>query len=89
MVDGKRMSHTIDPSTGYPSSNNLLSVTVIANSAAIADAYATAFMVMGLEKTKAFVLGDENSRNLEVYLIYDIEGKLETWHSGLFEEFLH
>lgn len=88
MVDGKRMSHTIDPSTGYPSSNNLLSVTVIANSAAIADAYATAFMVMGLDKTKSFVLGDENLRNLEVYLIYDVDGELETWHSKLFDEFL-
>lgn len=88
MVDGKRLSHTIDPSTGYPSSNNLLSVTVIAKSAAIADAYATAFMVMGLENAKEFLQGNKNIRNLEVYLIYDVQGELKTWNTRMFEEFL-
>lgn len=50
--DGKKYSHEIDPSTGYPIQHNLLSVSVIANNCTDADALATAFMVMGLEKAK-------------------------------------
>lgn len=53
--NGKRYSHAIDPKTGYPVTHNLLSVTVIAASAAEADAYATAFLVMGLEKSKTLI----------------------------------
>ncbi len=49
--DGKRYSHFIDPKTGYPVQHNLLSVTVLAKNAAEADALATAFMVMGKEKS--------------------------------------
>ncbi len=52
MRDGKKYSHEIDPSTGYPIQHNLLSVSVIANNCTDADALATAFMVMGLEKAK-------------------------------------
>ena len=50
--DGKKYSHMIDPSTGYPIQHNLLSVSVIANNCTDADALATAFMIMGLEKAK-------------------------------------
>ncbi len=50
--DGKKYSHMIDPTTGYPIQHNLLSVSVIANNCTDADALATAFMVMGLEKAK-------------------------------------
>ena len=46
-VNGKRYSHTIDPRTGYPVTHGLASVTVIGESSAIADAWATAFMVLG------------------------------------------
>ena len=53
--DGIKYSHTINPKTGYPIASRLLSATVITDKTAIADAYATAFMVMGLEKTKAFL----------------------------------
>ncbi|MFO7999669.1 MAG: FAD:protein FMN transferase, partial [Marinilabilia sp.] len=49
--DGKKYSHTIDPKTGRPVDHNLLSATVIAPNCMLADAYATAFMVMGLEKS--------------------------------------
>ena len=52
--DGMKYSHTIDPKTGYPVQHSLLSVTVIHKQAAIADAYATAFMVMGVDKAKEF-----------------------------------
>ena len=65
--DGKRYSHTIDPSIGKPVGHNLLSVTVIANDAMSADGYATAFMVMGLDKSKEFVEGRED---LEAFFIF-------------------
>ena len=65
--DGIKYAHTIDPKTGYPVQHSLLSATVIASSAALADAYATAFMVMGLEKAKAFLTLHSG---IDVYLIY-------------------
>lgn len=49
--EGKRYSHTIDPRSGYPVSHNLGSATIIHESTAIADAWATAFMVLGAEKS--------------------------------------
>lgn len=48
--NGQRFSHTIDPHTGYPVNHNLLSVTVMAGNTALADAYSTAFMVMGVDR---------------------------------------
>ncbi len=65
--DGIRYSHTINPKTGYPARNKLLSVSVLHKSAAYADAYATAFMVMGFEKAKTFVEADNS---LEAFFIY-------------------
>ena len=50
--DGKKYAHTIDPQTGYPSEQDILSATVIADDCMTADAYATAFMASGLEKSK-------------------------------------
>lgn len=52
--DGKKYAHTIDPRTGYPVQHNILSATVVAEDCMTADALATAFMVMGLEKAEAF-----------------------------------
>lgn len=66
-VDGIKYSHTIDPKTGYPVQHSLLSATVVSDSATIADAYATAFMVMGLEKAMEFL---EKHPDMEVYFIY-------------------
>ena len=54
-VDGKTYGHTINPKTGYPSLNELLSVSVVAEDCMSADAYATAFLAMGLEKAKLLV----------------------------------
>jgi thiamine biosynthesis lipoprotein len=65
--DGNRYSHTINPKTGFPAQNNLLSVSVVHNNCMLADAYATAFMAMGVDKTKKFVF--ENSE-IEIYLVY-------------------
>lgn len=64
--DGIRYSHTINPATGYPASHNLLSVSVITNNTALADAYATACMIMGLEKSIAFI---EARSDLEAFFI--------------------
>ena len=69
-VDGQRYSHTIDPKTGYPVSHHLLSVSVFAEDAMSADAYATAFMVMGLEDAISFV---EKREDLEAYFIFSDE----------------
>ena len=65
--DGQRHSHTIDPKTGYPVKNKLLSTTVFANNCMTADAYATAFMVMGLEKSREFA---ENRDDLDAFFIF-------------------
>jgi len=64
--NGKRYSHAIDPKTGYPVTHNLLSVSVLANTTAEADAYATAFLVMGLEKSLKLL---EELNDLEAYFI--------------------
>ncbi len=71
--DGRIYAHTLNPISGYPAENELLSVTVIAKSAAIADGMATAFMVMGLEKAKEYLKVKDNE-NLEVLFIYRGEG---------------
>lgn len=77
--NGRKYAHTIDPKTGYPVQHNILSATVIADRCAVADAYATSFMVMGLEKTKKLL---ENHSELMVYLIYsDKQGKNQVWYS--------
>jgi len=68
--DGVKYAHTIDPKTGKPVQHSLLSATVIANSCADADGYATAFMVMGVEKSMEFVK-NHPELELEVYLLYD------------------
>lgn len=77
---GQKFSHIINPRTGYPARQNLLSATVIANDGIVADAYATAFMVMGLKKSIQF-LEDNKNLKLEVYFIYDEKGNLKTYAS--------
>ncbi len=77
--DGKKYAHTIDPATGYPVQHSLLSATVLADNCATADAYATAFMVMGLEKAKKLL---EKHPELMVYFIYaDDNGELKVYQS--------
>lgn len=67
--NGKKYSHTIDPNTGYPVDHNLLSATVVADDCMSADAFATAFMVFGVNKTIDFI-STHKELNLEIYLIY-------------------
>lgn len=77
--DGKKYAHTIDPKTGYPVQHSLLSATVLANNCATADAYATSFMVMGIEKAKAVL---DRHPELMAYFIYsDKKGELAVWYS--------
>ncbi|WP_455673588.1 FAD:protein FMN transferase [Phocaeicola sp.] len=74
---GKKYAHTIDPRTGYPVQHSILSSTVLAKDCASADAYATAFMVMGLDSAKAFC---EAHPDLDAYFICSGEGdKYDTY----------
>lgn len=83
---GKKYAHTIDPATGYPVQHSLLSATVVHPSCTLADAYATAFMVMGLDKARKFT---EANKQVEAYLIYsDDDGNLQTWYSSGFKKYL-
>ena len=63
--NGKKYSHEIDPHTGYPITHNMLSVSVLADDCTTADAYATAFMVVGLEKA----LEIARAQRLEFYAV--------------------
>lgn len=85
-MDGKKYAHTLSPKTGFPVQHSLLSATVVADDAATADAYATAFMVMGVEKTLEFV---EKNRDVEVYLLYaDEKGNIQRKMSSNFSKYI-
>src|SRR5690606_25548818 len=84
--DSVKISHTINPATGYPVGHTLLSATVVADNCMTADAYATAMMVMG--KDKAIAL-DSALSEIEVFLIYDDgNGGFETFASDSLKPFL-
>ena len=76
--NGQKYSHTIDPRTGFPVKQSLLSATVVAADAMTADAYATWFMVVGLEKAKEILA---NTPSVDAYLVYDNEGKFEVYYT--------
>ena len=77
--NGKKYAHTIDPKTGYPVQHNILSSTVFADNCATADAYATAFMVTGLDGAKKILA---KHPELMAYFIYaDQNGKNAVWYS--------
>lgn len=70
VVDGRRVAHTIDPGTGYPVQHSLLSATVLAPDCMTADAYATAFMVLGVDKSLEIAA---RNPGIEAYLIYAVD----------------
>jgi FAD:protein FMN transferase len=75
--DGIKYSHEIDPKTGYPARNTLLSATIIADDCATADGFATACMVIGKDKSIELI---NRHTELEAFLIYsDVEGNFKTW----------
>ena len=76
---GRKYAHTIDPRTGYPVQHSLLSATVLADNCATADAYATSFMVLGLDGAQHIL---EQNSSLMAYLIFtDSHGDLRVWYS--------
>jgi FAD:protein FMN transferase len=86
--NGIRYSHTIDPSTGYPVKHSMLSASVVADNCTDADAYATSFMVMGLQKSIDFL---KKREDLQAYFIYaEPGGSFKTFCTkglqGLIEE---
>ena len=70
VVNGRRVAHTIDPATGYPVQHSLLSATVLAPDCMTADAYATAFMVLGVDKSLEIAA---RNPGIEAYLIYAVD----------------
>lgn len=84
--EGKKYAHTIDPKTGYPVQHSILSSTVIANDCMTADAFATAFMVLGLETSIEIA---RNIPEIEVFFIYaDEEGNNQVYMSDGFGEYI-
>lgn len=85
--EGKKISHLIDPRSGYPSQNELISVTVFARNAITADAYDNALMVMGLKKALEFV---EKRKDLCAHFIYRTKnGAVADTASGRFYKLLN
>jgi len=84
--NGVKYSHTINPQTGYPSKNNVVSVTIISNDCATADGYATACMVMGLAKSQKFL--QSHSELDACIMYYDESGKLQIFSTKGFDEFV-
>lgn len=77
--DGKKYAHTIDPKTGRPVQQSILSATVIAPTCAVADAYATSFMVIGFQRTMDIL---KRHPEMKAYLIYnDEKGDYQIWSS--------
>ena len=86
MEGDKKFSHTIDPRNGYPVEHGLLSATVLADDCMTADAYATAFMVLGVEKSLQIA---NNTRGIECFLIFSgANNKYEQVYSKGFAKYL-
>jgi thiamine biosynthesis lipoprotein len=73
--DGQKYSHAIDPHLGKPVAHNMLSMTVLANTCAEADAFATAFLVMGLEKAKYYA----KKEKIDFLAIYEQNNQINTF----------
>ena len=74
--DGRRVAHTIDPATGYPVQHSILSATVVAPTCGEADAFATSFMVLGLDRAREVL---QQHPELQVYFICDSAGTYRTY----------
>lgn len=84
--NGIKYAHHIDPKTGYPTKNNLLSASIFANQAIIADATATGILVMGLKKAKKYFA---KHPEIEAYLIYsDKEGNYKVYQTPKLAELI-
>ena len=84
--NGIKYSHTIDPRTGYPAKNQLLSATILASDCTSADGIATACMVMGKEETISFL---SLHPEYEAFLVYsDDSGEFKTWSSENLKKYI-
>ncbi|QRM88145.1 FAD:protein FMN transferase [Lacinutrix sp. WUR7] len=82
--NGNRYAHILDAKTGYPSKSNILSVSVITSNCMTADAYATAFQAMGIDKTKHFL---KRHPELKAFIIFENnKQELETLNLNGFPE---
>jgi thiamine biosynthesis lipoprotein len=87
--DGVRYSHTIDPATGRPVEHTLLSTTVVERECWLADAMATAYMVMGIERSKAFIAAHPDGSGTDaVFFLYDSCGTLASYATPGFEKMI-
>ena len=77
--NGRKYAHTIDPATGYPVQHTILSSTVIADDCATADAYATAFIVMWLDKAKAVL--SRHPELMAYFILAGADGNNDVWYS--------
>ncbi len=84
--DGKKYAHTIDPKTGYPVQHSILSATVVTDNGLTADAFATTFMVLGMDESIKLL---ENHPELQVYFIYaDEQGNNKIYMSEGFKKYI-
>ena len=87
--NGTKYSHTIDPATGRPVTHSLLSATVVEHPCWLADAMATAYMVMGLERGKAFIAAHPDGPGTHAVLfLYDSCGTLASYATPAFEQLI-
>jgi thiamine biosynthesis lipoprotein len=83
--DGKKFSHTINPENGLPVQHNLLSASIVSKDCVTADAYATACMVLGLEKSLELC---RNIDEIEGFFIFDDNGTLKEIYSEGLKKYL-
>lgn len=84
MVDGHKVAHILNPTTGHSESSDLLSATIVADDCATADAWATACMVMGTKRVKAAM---ERNNSLGVMIVSaDAEGRMTVWSNKRFAD---
>ncbi len=85
-ITGQRYVHTINPKTGKSEKSNLLSASVLANNCTLADGYATAFMALGLERSKEML---SRIKGVDVYFIYaEEDGDIKVFSTPGFEDVL-
>ena len=82
--NGRKLAHTIDPHSGYPVQHSILSSTVVAPTCAMADAFATSFMVMGLEGAKKVLAAHPELK--AYFILSDDNGGYKIWHSESLKE---
>lgn len=84
--DGRKYAHTIDPRTGYPAGQSMLSASILADNCITADGYATAFMAMGVDKAIDMA---RNIPEIEYYIIYaDEQGEHQILYSEGMKQYL-